>query len=689
MYKIKSKIIDGKEKFGIIDDNLTVLAEFKYKDISPIEGSQNEFILTSFNGRKSFFEEGCVINTKYTEITPIPSEICGYSGMFIGRNSKSVDLFSIHKKYMKEELELYIFDSKKIFGSNSKVKIDDIRLESDGVCIYSNTEEGKLKGYFGHKILGHLEPKYVDVKSYSYETVKPYIPKFNEDEYYTTWAEKDWESRYAIVTKMVRGKLKKGIIIRTKGEYRDKWEELIPCKYDDIIPQDNGDFITINKKNKKTQKGIIHMTTYYDMYTKGSNIYGEARLQKEFELEPQFDEIKRLAENNAEFKTESDYIYYIVKKNGKFGLYKARTMKARGNFDTCDNHRPYGPLIEKMLDCEYDSIESVVSKLRLKNYERRYFTESFEATKGEKSLLIFDKKDINDDYVKTECDYKDVYIHDDNHYHANYILTDEAGYKQFATYEAIPETVKSWQPTKYQLKLTPKYKKAYINSTNSNTYLLIGEYEDDKVDVFTHYEMKQKCNRVDSFKKEEYFCISKKTIEEDGEPPINSLSVYNKSCEFIHEFKGNDITYSYSDKTYSVYVNVDGRVYIVDLSREKVVDGEFTYIDIIDEFMMYEQESGCGLNRLTKDGLVKILEPIYASVEILLTINRAIVSIKDENGNIKYGVKETNKGNNCIDVIYDSVTFDNEKFVCTLGTQTLYFDLDGFAIAAPAVLKCK
>lgn len=129
MYKIKSKIIDGKEKFGIIDDNLTELTEFKYKDISPVEGRQNEFILTSFNGRKSFFEEGCVINTKYTEITPVPSEICGYSGMFIGRNSKSVELFSVHKKYMKEELELHVSDSERIFDSKSKVKIDDIRLK--------------------------------------------------------------------------------------------------------------------------------------------------------------------------------------------------------------------------------------------------------------------------------------------------------------------------------------------------------------------------------------------------------------------------------------------------------------------------------------------------------------------------------------------------------------------------------
>lgn len=684
MYKIKSKIVDGKEKFGIIDENLTELSEFKYKDISPIDGEENVFTLTSFNGRKSFFKEGCVINTKYTEITPVPSEICGYSGMFIGRNSKSVELFSIHKKYMKEELGITLFDSKRIFGENSEVIIDDIKLEEEGVCLYSNVTGEPLKGYFGHKILGHLKPEYVDISSYSYTTEKPYIPKFDKERHYTTQYEKDWESRYAIVTKRVKGKLKKGIIIRKKGEYNDKWEELVPCIYDDIIPKDNGDFITINYKRHKPLKGLIHMTTFYDMYSKGACLYGCASLQKEFELEPEFDEIEVLTKVNAEYKSESDRIYYIVKKNGKYGLYRSRTMKARGTCDTFDNRHPLRPSLEKMLDCEFDSIESMISKLNLKNYNRKDLIESFKATKGEKSLLIFDLKDDKDNFAKTECDYTDINIHYDNYY-ANYILTDENNLKQFAYYKAIPETVKMSQTTKYLIDLTSKYKKAYVENTKGNCHLLVGEYEDGKIDVFDKY-MKQRCNRVDSFKKESNFFISKKRIEED-EISINSLSVYNNSCEFLHEFKGNDITYTYSEKTYSVYVNVDGKVSIVDLSQQKVLDGEFTYLEIIDDFMIFEQESGCGLNRLTSSGLVNILKPIYESIEILLTINRAIVALKDEDGKIKYGVKETNKGNNCIDVIYDSVTCDDEKFICTLNDQTFYFDLDGFAISSPAILK--
>lgn len=686
MYKIKSKVIDGKTKYGIIDEDLTELAEFKYKSIVPIEGNPNVLIMKGFNNRISLFKNNKVIGTKYTELTYVPVGVCGYHNMYIGKNSSGSKLVTIQEKYMGEGLEIREWTAEKIYGEKSKVQIDDIRLESDGVCIYTNTPDGPLKGYFGHKHLGNLEPKYVDIKSYSYTTIKPYIPKFNEDEYYTTGFEKDWESRYAIVTKRVRGKLKKGIIIRKKGEYRDKWEELIPCKYDDIIPQDNGDFITINHKNRKPVKGLIHMTTYYDMYTKGACIYGCAYLQKEFELEPEFDEIKRLTEIEAEYKGDSDYVFYIVKKNGKYGLYKAITMKARGDFDRCDNQHPSLPFFEKMLDCEYDSIESMVSKLNLKNYQRRHFIETFKATNGEKSLLVFERKDANDEFVKTECDYEDILIHHDDNYHASYTLIDENGLKQFANQEAIPETLNTWQVTKYRLKLTPKYKKAYVTSTkSSHSQLLVGEYEDGKTDVFDQY-MHQKCDRVDLFTKEDNFCISKKKVEE-SETPLESLSVYGRSCELIHEFEGSQITYSYSEKTYSVYVNVDGIVYIVDLSRGKVLDGVYTYLDVIDDFMIYEQESGRGLNRITKDGVVNILKPIYVSIELLLAVNRAIVGMKDENGNIKYGVKETNKGNNCVDAIYDDVILDDDKFVCTLGNETYYFDLDGFGISSPVAKR--
>ncbi len=670
MYKIKSKLVDGKLVYGIIDENLKEIAEFKYKEIIPIEGISNAFFLKSENNKISVFMDNMIINTKYKKLIFVPSEICGYSNVFIAKTCRKTELISIHEKYKEKELEIHAFQPMEMFGKDSNVKIDDIKLEEDGVCLYSNTEEGLLKGYFGHKILGNLKPEYVDVKSYSCNAPKPYIPKDH-----TTQFEKDWSSRYAIVTKRVNGELKKGIIIRKKAEYGDKWEELIPPKYDDIIPQDNGDFLTINYKNGKPQKGLIYMTTYYDMYSKGYSIYGCASLQKEFEIESEFDEISRLAEIKAEYVGESDYIYYLVKKNGKYGLYKSRTMDARGNYDNWNNNRTERPLLEKMLDCEYDSIASMISELNLKNYKRRDLTESFKATKGEYSLLVFDRKDVNDEFVKTECEYKDVQIYYGDYY-THYIAEDGGCFKQLVSFESIPETVNAWQNSKYQIKLSPKYKKIYITKTKSSR-LLIGEYEDGKVDVFDR-NMNQKCSCVDNFKTEDYFCISEKKIEHE-ETSVNSLSVYDKSCELIREFKGTEIKYSYSKTTNSVYVSVDGMTYIVDVNLCKVIDGEFTYIDIKEDFMIYEQPSGCGLNRLTKDGLVSILKPIYESIEILFDINRIIVGKKDKDGNMKYGVVEANKGNNCIDIIYDSVTYDKDKFCCTLGDETFYFDLDGFA----------
>lgn len=421
MYKIKSKMVNGILKYGLIDENLNEVAEFKYKEITPIEGMKDAFYLKNEDNTLSVFMYGLTIKTKYRELTFVPSEICGYCNRFIARTSRKAELISINEDYNEKKLKINVITPKYMFDDKFDTKIDDIRLESEGITLYTKTEEGMLKGYYGHKILGNLRPEYVDVKSYSYVSSKPYIPKFNKDECYTTQFEKDWESRYAIVTKRVRGKLKKGIIIRKKTEHGDKWVELIPPKYDDIIPQENGDFITINYKNGKPKKGLIHMTTYFDMYSKGACIYGCASLQKEFEIENDFDEVYRLTEIPAEYKNENDYIYYIVSKKGKLGLYKGRTMEARGNYDYCDNEHPDHPLLEKMLDCEYDSIESMIEKLNLKNYQRKYYIETFKATKGDVSSLVFDKKSENDEFVKTDCEFKKIHIGCDHHDHAYYI----------------------------------------------------------------------------------------------------------------------------------------------------------------------------------------------------------------------------------------------------------------------------
>ena len=43
MYKIKSRIVEGKVRYGIIDEDLKEIAEFKYKKIIPIEGISNVF----------------------------------------------------------------------------------------------------------------------------------------------------------------------------------------------------------------------------------------------------------------------------------------------------------------------------------------------------------------------------------------------------------------------------------------------------------------------------------------------------------------------------------------------------------------------------------------------------------------------------------------------------------------------
>lgn len=198
--------------------------------------------------------------------------------------------------------------------------------------------------------------------------------------------------------------------------------------------------------------------------------------------------------------------------------------------------------------------------------------------------------------------------------------------------------------------------------------------------------MKQKCSRVDKFKREDHYCISESEVEQK-EDVVKHLTVFNRCCELIHEFEGSQIKYSYSEKTNSLYINVDGKIYIVDLDNSKVISEQYSYIELLEDFMIYEQESGCGLNKLTKDGIVNILKPIYFSIEILFDINRVIVSQKDEEGKIKYGVFESNQGNRCLDVIYDSVSYENGRFTCTLGDETFYFDVDGYEVEKPVALN--
>ncbi len=62
-YKIKSKLINGEVKYGIINDNLEVVLPFKYSNIeektiekgNSIGNSRSYYILSDSNNKKGIF----------------------------------------------------------------------------------------------------------------------------------------------------------------------------------------------------------------------------------------------------------------------------------------------------------------------------------------------------------------------------------------------------------------------------------------------------------------------------------------------------------------------------------------------------------------------------------------------------------------------------------------------------------
>ncbi len=251
-YKIKKKRIMGKGEYGLISDNLTPVSEFKYLSITK-DGLY--YFMQHVDGKLDVFVGSQIIETDYTSLEFVPF---GSKTLCVGRNEKRIDIVEFRKD--SNEVSCVVLNES-IFGST---KIDDIKICSEFVELYQNTNDGVLKGFLYHPLFGNMKPKYCDIEGYRYEAGRPFYPNgFCRSPENSEWSQ---ECVYAIVTALVDGKKKKGIITRVRkyswiDSFKYVWEEVEPCVHDDIIREDDLKFKLVDYIAGKRKVSLLKACT--------------------------------------------------------------------------------------------------------------------------------------------------------------------------------------------------------------------------------------------------------------------------------------------------------------------------------------------------------------------------------------------------------------------------------------------
>ena len=288
-YKIKSKLINGEIKFGIINDKLEVVLPFEYANIEEKtfeqkngvgSSSRSYYILSDKNNKKGIFLND-VIEPTYDYIDYIPEFDNEYWSKFIVG------------KLNEDKMEYGILERQGGSGTYKLIypfgKADEIKIEDGKVRLYKNKSNRVLKGVFNDSQLGTFDPKYTQLNlGISWPQSKPIMPDpkdvFVDKGVNWHFGHQEWPIEYIMYGKIKNRKEVRGVLVKN-GENDDSkiWNELVPCEYSDYHIDTSENLIELSQvKNKRTLKGLMGFSTYWDIYTKGANVYGNCTYKPEF-----------------------------------------------------------------------------------------------------------------------------------------------------------------------------------------------------------------------------------------------------------------------------------------------------------------------------------------------------------------------------------------------------------------------
>ncbi len=572
-------------------------------------------------------------------------------------------------------------------------KADEIKIEDGKVLLYKTKGNQVLKGIFKDPQLGTFDPKYTQLNlGVNYEQSKPVMPNPKEVfvDQNTDWCfdlqRWPWPIEYIEYGKMKNKKEVRGILVKN-GKDNDSiiWDELVPCEYSNCSIDTSENLIELSQvKNKRKLKGLMGFSTYWNIYTKGSIVYGHCTYKPEFTIPCEYDDISLLYDASESFERNRKK-FFLVKKNGKYGLLKVCYSPVRGPYDNDYNirlsHNPEAS-VEFLLECKYDDI----SLLSTKNEQSFVFTSG-----GKKGLLIDEYYDKDKKALQTNCEYKSI-ISSPNNYKKNFIITDFDDKKSVFAPCIVEDKV-------YELKHTP---------FEYNNILLKGFLQcSKKVDETQSYDiyddsLNLRVANADNinFEAEDSICKASTNVDENN----IRITFVDKYGNILLDEQGENISATYSKELGCFFILRDNIIQIkksknqIDSENEFDIQGDYKVFDFADsgfvKFKKAEENSKMGIYKFDKNSwcgnkFTLLLNDEYENIDIVENGTRSIVSKITDNEKIKYGVMENNMGNECIPIEYDSMIFDGENFIaskCENGEiKQIKFDSDGFYLSSETI----
>lgn len=676
-YQVKCKLIKGKPKYGIIDDELNVVKSFTCDLIIEKNGV---FILKYENGPDEVFYEGKTIikkkddfhdvqlvsggNESYwlTFVVQKPSD--GYGIIFLNEEGKEKTI-----KYP--------------FGKANQIVVDD----SGKVLLYNKMKTKTGKGLWEDPILGTLDPIYED---FHYKGIDlHYYPALPEPGHVFRDPEASWhfprdtygygygdyfyrKAELIFYSKKVSGKKKYGVMTKQYDEKKSGYhavytfQDFIKDKDSILMDEKHRCFVCKTKEKGEEYIDLIPYTYYWKLDIRGSCVCGRPVLDAPF----------RFKEKLEDYSFIPDSSYLKAKVNGKWGVFKViipRDLSAYGS-NACA-YVYHGKVIDFCYDCPEDIKYCSNNQFILKDGDHKKVVEFYE------SELI-----VSDSYTNIEK------------FHSGYQITTEDGKKKYGTFNYL-KSVEQFDVSE----------KEYLELRQCDGIIQGFTKLGDDQKIFDIMDSHSKVILSDVFLVSKNFqdsltkCLLTNGnvvfFDEQWEKIIETKDV--ASYTYYFDLMLFDITHS--DGTHSLVPSDQ----MSNQQREtlKPIFGTYDAVSLVgnqkrytnysvvtsmktgdSKQPYYAQEYYLKFNwKCSIANLNKVFEGNIVHCLPLPEINRTILTVFDSKAEKNVvGVIENKKGNISIPFEFDSITWNSStkeeigQFVGCVGDETTYFDQDGY-----------
>lgn len=705
--RVKTKIVNGKNVKGIINENLKEIAEFIYADIYEFQAnkySKNKYFICKMeDGSCSLYDYNGVCRISYKE---------GYEIEKILKMTESYYNNGIIDVVAKKNNEIGILSARLDRENNNKPivvisyafgKCDEVKEFDDGtVQLIKHTKRKDRVGYYYHKNIGEIiEPKFL---KYYYHTItckQVGLYKLTDENgekaypYYKMSDHIDLEDKkFTFNTEMISYSklknnkkvfgLKQKVYDSKESGYHPsfKFEDFLPANYSSIRYDSERQLFYLEQVvDGKVKKGLVGVTFDWHLYSKGWILYGYPNLKIVVNISCEYDDLEII-----------DNKYIKVKKDGKYGLIKFSFGKSNGDWDCYNRENVANGKCYEVAPCIYDSIEKLGA--------------NFVGSIGEEERIITDCRDEKtNEYITVSNDYKKVNSLSDN----IYLCELKSGKKEVL----VLHKYYNWEyQSEYNCttnKVSPCDDAIVLNNKENSNYCLIKTVNNNITSIYCK-DSKGKIELIEeNILDITYDEISKSYIisktnghivlvngygnkdfstEALGIEPTE-LSVTYLSAIGMFKVKNNNIIKMYSSKNKPGNQVYENRVF-------KSFDALQTYSNLFVGYIeQTENEEVAKLARVTtindekgyKMQETELLKGNFQIENIVLNGKRIIFStIDSETRSKRYGVIESEEGNICIDCTYEDIQFDsnNKMFICKKDEGEILFDSDGYPFENPS-----